>query len=140
MNLRRPILIALFEAVCLLAAVYFEPTHCVRGRLWGEAFFDGRPTSYWRHELTQWKVRKQPQFNWLGIMYTYERRPTLMDSVTKRWLNRPPRELPDAPRLLQGDPAALAVLFELLDDPSPRVRRFAQIGLGNYPDIPDDLE
>src|SRR5580693_2214479 len=29
-------------------AVYFEPSHCVRGWLWGEAFFDGRPTSYWR--------------------------------------------------------------------------------------------
>lgn len=30
-------------------AVYFEPTRCVRGWLWGEAFFDGRPTSYWRN-------------------------------------------------------------------------------------------
>src|SRR5208283_3169558 len=28
--------------------VYFEPSHCVRGWLWGEAFFDGRPTSFWR--------------------------------------------------------------------------------------------
>jgi hypothetical protein len=32
----------------VLLAVYFEPSHCVRGWLWGEAFFDGRPTSYWR--------------------------------------------------------------------------------------------
>jgi hypothetical protein len=29
----------------VLLAVYFEPTHCVRGWLWGEAFFAGRPTS-----------------------------------------------------------------------------------------------
>ena len=30
-------------------AVYFEPTHCESGGwLWGEAFFEGRPTSYWR--------------------------------------------------------------------------------------------
>ena len=46
---------ALFTGVLL--AVYFEPTHCVRGWLWGEAFFDGRPTSYWRlairHDLNQ---------------------------------------------------------------------------------------
>ncbi len=35
-------------------AVYFEPTHCVRGWLWGEAFFDGRPTSYWRDRSDEW--------------------------------------------------------------------------------------
>ena len=32
-------------------AVYFEPTCWARGKLWGEAFFDGRPTSYWRELL-----------------------------------------------------------------------------------------
>src|SRR5436309_3374307 len=40
-----------FGIIALLGvalAIYFEPTHCVRGWLWGEAFFDGRPTSYWR--------------------------------------------------------------------------------------------
>jgi hypothetical protein len=40
------LLIAALTGVAL--AVYFEPSHCVRGWLWGEAFFDGRPTSYWR--------------------------------------------------------------------------------------------
>jgi hypothetical protein len=33
-----------FALVAIAHAVYFEPTHCVRGWLRGEAFFDVRPT------------------------------------------------------------------------------------------------
>src|SRR6266571_4462620 len=46
------------ETLVVLVVVYFEPTYCVRGKLWGEAFFEGRPTSYWRAELAQWNVNK----------------------------------------------------------------------------------
>src|SRR5205814_525263 len=45
---RRRTYALLFALIGVAAAGYFEPTHCVRGWLWGEAFFDGRPTSYWR--------------------------------------------------------------------------------------------
>src|SRR2546427_12738335 len=38
----------MFALIGVALAIYFEPTHCVRGWLWGEAFFDGRPTSCWR--------------------------------------------------------------------------------------------
>jgi hypothetical protein len=41
----------------LMLAAYFEPTHCVRGWLWGKAFFDGRPTSYWRIRCDEWTAR-----------------------------------------------------------------------------------
>ena len=44
------------EALLVLLAVYFEPTYCVRGSLWDEAFFDGRPTSWWRCELGHWEI------------------------------------------------------------------------------------
>lgn len=37
-------------AVALLAAL-LDPTYTVRGLLRGEKFFQGRPTSYWRHAL-----------------------------------------------------------------------------------------
>jgi hypothetical protein len=47
MKKRRLLLMSAAVTGVLLAA-YFEPSHCVRGWLWGEAFFDGRPTSYWR--------------------------------------------------------------------------------------------
>jgi len=50
-------------------AVYFEPTRCVRGWLWGEAFFDGRPTSYWRNVIEAdirgpdpWDDGRKPSF------------------------------------------------------------------------------
>ena len=45
---RRRTWLVLAALSCVALAGYFEPTHCVRGWLWGEAFFDGRPTSYWR--------------------------------------------------------------------------------------------
>ncbi len=38
-------------------AVYFEPSHCVRVWLLGEAFYDGRPTSYWRTRCDEWLER-----------------------------------------------------------------------------------
>jgi hypothetical protein len=48
MKRRMTLLCAGMAIVFVLLAVYFEPSHSVRGWLWGEAFFDGRPTSYWR--------------------------------------------------------------------------------------------
>jgi hypothetical protein len=48
------LLIAVIEAVIVLAAIYFEPTYCVRGHLWGEMFFEDRPTSYWRDRIDHW--------------------------------------------------------------------------------------
>ena len=42
---RRRTWLVLAALSCVALAVYFEPTRCVRGWLWGEAFFDGRPTS-----------------------------------------------------------------------------------------------
>ena len=46
---RRRTWLVLAALSCVALAVYFEPTRCVRGWLRGEAFFDGRPTSWWRH-------------------------------------------------------------------------------------------
>ncbi len=57
MKQRMQILLAILEAAFILVAVYFEPSYCVRGKLWGEAFFDGRPTSYWRVRCDEWLER-----------------------------------------------------------------------------------
>ena len=54
------ILFAFVEALLVLAAIYFEPTYGVRGQLRGEAFFDGRPTSWWRRDMQHWKVNRSP--------------------------------------------------------------------------------
>jgi hypothetical protein len=47
----------LLALIGVALAVYFEPTRCVRGWLWGEAFFDGRPTSWWRERVDRWMGR-----------------------------------------------------------------------------------
>ncbi len=116
MKLPRPILSALVEAACLLAVVYCEPTHCVRGRLWGEAFFDGRPTSYWRtvveHDL-QFDVKSTLQSpglpSWsqrtLNTFGVHSRRDRSMDLLRNR----------------EADP----VLNELRADANPKIAGFA---------------
>jgi hypothetical protein len=64
----------LIALIGVALAVYFEPSHCVRGWLWGEAFFDGRPTSYWRqvvrHDLD---MRPPPPWQWLLDRIGFER-------------------------------------------------------------------
>lgn len=53
------LLITGIEAAIVLAAIYFEPTYCVRGKLWREAFFEDRPTSYWRERIDHWTSQFQ---------------------------------------------------------------------------------
>lgn len=109
---RRPwvALLALFAA---LLAVYFEPTHCVRGWLHGEAFYDGRPTSYWRNLVADglsidWP--NFPDFSW------WERvRLRLGLGLDER------SSLP-----LIRDRDADPVLRELADDPDPHIAAFAR--------------
>src|SRR5262245_25473517 len=98
MKRRLRLAIAALEAVLLLVDVYCEPTHAVRGILWGEAFFEGKPTSYWRADLERWEV--------IGIVVTnrnandgdaqlpwkfalYQRKPTLIEKLRERWFPEP---------------------------------------------------
>ncbi len=55
---RWPLLVGLVVGAGL--ALYFEPTRRVRGWLWGEAFFDGRPSSYWREVIVR-DLRSDPR-------------------------------------------------------------------------------
>jgi hypothetical protein len=73
--------------VCLAVAIWFEPTYCVRGWLRGEAFFDGRPTSYWRERCDEWLDRFDDE-----------------DSIkVQTWLL--PFEIPEEPGLRRFSPA-----------------------------------
>src|SRR3954470_12842024 len=51
---KRRLLAGLFVMAFLVVAAWFEPTCAVRGWLRGEAFYQGRPTSYWSRELQHW--------------------------------------------------------------------------------------
>ncbi len=75
MKVRVRLAICFAEIIVVLLGVYFEPSHCVRGELWGEAFFDGRPTSYWRGQIDRWIARHDSleaaeQANWEYRFYT----------------------------------------------------------------------
>lgn len=54
--MRKRVLIfaGLLEAMVVLLFLWFEPTYRVRGAVFGEALYGGRPTSYWRGQIDRW--------------------------------------------------------------------------------------
>jgi hypothetical protein len=148
------LLLATLEAALVLGVIYFEPTYCVRGRLWGEAFFEGKPTSFWREELERSDVRihvvHRLRNDWCGSMpprrfRVYSREATWFERQREHWLPVADEErfmhLGEAfhgPKLIQGDASAVPVLEALLDDPSPKVCMFARIGLKLEVVLPSD--
>lgn len=99
--------------VGLLVLAYFEPTHCVRGWLHGEAFYDGRPTSFWR-KVVVYSLR----INWDDFA----------SNIT--WRDRLEARLGHEPYYtsyrLVSDVNANPVLEELAADPDERVAGFAR--------------
>jgi hypothetical protein len=94
-------------ALTLLALA--EPGCYVWGRLHGEHFYRGRPTSAWRRQIEDWSQDRQ---GW-----------------TAPWTDRGLRFLglgadPGSPAVLQGtDPSAVAVLTDLAHDGDAGVRQ-----------------
>ncbi len=143
--LRRTLMALALLGVAL--AVYFEPSHCVRGWLWGEAVFDGRPTSWWRAELQcydsticqVWPLTQPPPPEQMVRIF-YRREPGPLALLREWWTGNKIVRPVATPPLLNGDPLAIPVLNELLADPSPKIRLFAQVGLGKDPEIPNNKE
>jgi hypothetical protein len=123
MTKRRWLLIGLILLLAVVVAFFLPPVHWrVVGWLKGEAFYQSRPTSYWRREvqsyqryseLLGWHIAAlksaQQEPAWTGPSWSYELR---------SWLGI---ELPmrsSLPEVLDEDPAAVPVLLELLDDES----------------------
>jgi hypothetical protein len=105
--------------VVLLAGSLLSPDArwVVWGRLRGEAFYRGRPTSYWRGHVLAW--------NDLGFY------PPAVSLVVRRprwwadylpWRSGRPAPLVEAEPFPGDDPAAIPVLMELLRDEDPEVR------------------
>lgn len=155
MHRHRLILLACIEALIVLVVIYFEPTYGVRGKLWGEAFYDGRPTSYWRCELGRWQAiqMKFPRFTGMNDtlvgesnFYSFSREPGWLESQLDARFPKSPKHLTieslirdliqsEGPKIL-WDEAASPVLHELLGDSSPHIRRLARIGLKMPEEIP----
>ena len=136
--------VSTLEVAAVLSVAYFEPTHSVRGTLRGEAFYNGKPTSWWRHELDCWDVSSVLLTNQLagvdGRLIFYERKLTWFEQQRERWISGRSgkvkiNHLLVGPKILSGGGDAEPVLRSLVDDPSPRVRRMARIGLGMNSDL-----
>src|SRR5262245_44476711 len=124
------VVISTLEALALLLAVYFEPSHGVRGTLWGEAFFEGKPTSWWRRELADWKVQQSSPYAFPRVKYAKAYRESWSDWVNRHRLKSTQgivvvpiaaTLLSEGPPLIYGGESAAPVLRELLDDPSPEI-------------------
>lgn len=94
----------------------------------GEAFYQGRPTSWWARECRQWELRLVPSSDG-GTLSIIEpdwvRHPTWLEQ--KLGLGgHTAEEIP----LLLGEPTAVPVLIQLAGYDDGKVLRFALFGLG----------
>jgi hypothetical protein len=69
------ILVHAVEMAILLGAVYFEPSHCIRGLVHREHFYQGRPTSYWRSMIDCWIDQHGSEKNALSTMTVVHAKP-----------------------------------------------------------------
>jgi hypothetical protein len=124
---RRTWLLLLAVVGLTLAFLYESMTHVGRGWLCGEAFYHGRPTSYWADEIQQWEFQPCGQ-EVTAIDYMFN--PYARQSPWPYWVNRfILMQEPNWPLLFDGDPEGVGVLRELLVHPSEDVRDWARRAL-----------
>jgi hypothetical protein len=100
----------------------------VIGWVKGEAFCQGRPTTYWSRETDNLSLRgitAHGPFLCPHVSYMWERSPSRMEQYLAVLTGNSCWEF----ELLKPERAALPVLIELLHDPTPKVRQIAAQGL-----------
>jgi hypothetical protein len=122
---KRPIIICLVVLILGSVTFWLQSNYIITGWLNGEAFYQGRPTSYWRRELgkihTAWQLAGP-------VQYIFFREPTKSRKFLEAAFdNDADVECINDHVLLMGDPAAQGVLKELIQDTSVRI--FASAGL-----------
>ena len=123
-------LIAVAIVGLMLAALYEYATHVGRGWVMGEAFYQGRPTSYWRWAIEDWvdhfetpddASRDLHSRSWSGMIsneaYIIQLRPPTFWDRTRGWVGL---SADHEPPLIFGslDPPA--------EDPEPVLRELDQ--------------
>jgi hypothetical protein len=139
MSKRRLLRWSLILVILAAFAVWLEPTRVAWGWLRGEAFYQGRPTSWWERELARWEMHKlhlggraivyyerskNNPFEWLRACFTHNER-TEIDFRIPHESNLNTK----GPTLLHGDPDADQVLRVLAQHPVEPIRRLANQGL-----------
>jgi hypothetical protein len=125
------------------------------GWLGGEPCYVGRPVSYWRYELRDWRIEdwrapktpkerlqdRQEHEDFVGVFdfpgeWTLQHRETIAQQWYGKWKRGSSWPNPDYGEpfcrlaILDGDPAAVPVLTVLLKDEDDRIRRLAAAALG----------
>jgi hypothetical protein len=142
--MKRRRLVRLLALLAVLAAltVWLEPTRVVWGWLRGEAFYQGRPTSYWAERIRPWQLPDDFRTNINMALSEWRHIPATREEVAL-YVSLAPREsdlrkslkpwlrLPDIawPAVLDGDAEAAPVLTELLHHNEPGIRDWARRGL-----------
>src|SRR5262249_49074911 len=90
MTKRRLLRWSLLLIVAVILAVWFEPTGGLRAWLRGEAFYQGRPTSYWR-EIIRRDLQTEPRVLF-AKMFPPSPPPTSWWDRCKEWIGYEPRD------------------------------------------------
>jgi len=127
---RRLIRWSLILAILAAFAVWLEPTRVIWGWLRGEAFYQGRPTSYWASEIGAWEAQEPMVETRKDSMLTarvgYERR----IGRFRGWLDQVVKlSEPVWPPVLDGGEDAEPALRELASHRERFVQEWAEVGL-----------
>jgi hypothetical protein len=155
MTKRRAFRWSLILVILAAFAVWLEPTRVVWGWLRGEAFYQGRPTSWWAEELRPWrfaegigeKFARLRGVEFERIRATRGKQETSDDQEIEELVVFAAELIPKAgsfrvwiskwislddptwPSVLDGDRQAESVLKGLQDNDDLHVRRLARIGV-----------
>jgi len=124
MTRRRLFRWSLILVILAAFAVWLEPTRVVWGWLRGEAYYQGRPASYWSEEVARWHPAPVKGFHAMTVDFYYEN--TSFERLLSRFIPLPEHTWPE---LLDGDPTAQPVLMEMMRDGRSAVRDLAAEGL-----------
>lgn len=137
---RRRSLVVTGTLILGAVAVFFLPPVHWRFIGWwnGEAFYLGRPTSYWSADIQDWEAKDMPN-SWiakvmvrLGLRESPRSRPRILEPDQKlAELLHVHRAYPQPTDNAPTYKAAVPVLVELLEDEHEQVRRQAALTLGH---------
>jgi len=124
MTKRRLLRWSLILVILAAFAVWLEPTRVVWGWLRGEAFYQGRPTSWWAAEIGRWHFCGKGWWNWREetseswrLAYKYN----AVEDWVDLWHIRPV-----FPAILNDESRAHSVLADLIEIADPHAAEIAR--------------